>query len=76
MTNDKANLLKLPIRECGVCAKKEFDLAKLKHWQMQHLHVSDGEIEILTCEKCKTKSPLWLFENLDKVKVFVRGQVQ
>lgn len=43
---------------CKVCSKteKSGDL-KLASWQMQHFHFSDGEHEVLTCEKCKNLSP-------------------
>jgi len=46
-------------RQCG--NEKNMSDKSLKDWQMQHLHFEDGDIDFLTCEKCKTLSPMrWL----------------
>ena len=40
--------------QCGVCKKEvEYGKPELKDWQMQHLHFSDAEIQLLTCNTCK-----------------------
>ncbi len=44
---------------CGVCGKeKVLGDKELYDWQMQHLHVEEGELKLLTCDKCKLLSPM------------------
>lgn len=44
------------IVKCEVCGKEK-QIAQTATWEMQHLHFADKEIEMLTCEECKLKSP-------------------
>lgn len=49
--------------ECFMCeAAKE--LNGKEGWEMQHLHFDDEEVEVLTCNICKQKSPMEFMEKL------------
>ena len=48
---------------CRICKAVESRLsAKLKNWEMQHMHLASGELEFMTCPKCKTMNPIKMLE--------------
>jgi len=51
---------------CDYCKEHRPDLQKSFGWELQHLHVEEGVIEFLTCDKCKLLSPVKFLEKLDK----------
>jgi Zn ribbon nucleic-acid-binding protein len=49
--------------ECVVCgAMEKSGSDKLSDWEMQHLHFSDAELEVLTCGECKNTDKFKLAE--------------
>lgn len=54
------------IVKCRLCPEKinRLNFVGLKQWEMQHMHFSDGELEFMTCPKCKTINPMKMLEML------------
>jgi len=50
--------------ECQFYGKIESDKIKLRQWEMQHFHFADADYDLLSCDSCKTISPLILVEKL------------
>lgn len=50
--------------QCRICKNVEsrWNIKELRKWEMQHLHLSDGEFQFLTCSKCKKISPNEMLE--------------
>lgn len=49
-----------PTIQCRICKTFESRLAteKLRKWEMQHMHFEEGELEFMTCPKCKILGPM------------------
>lgn len=51
--------------KCRLCDAWERRVsAALSDWEMQHMHFSDGELEFMTCPKCKTMNPIEMLEKI------------
>ena len=57
--------IRRPTVQCRLCKVVESRLsANLKDWEMQHMHFEDGELQFLTCSKCKKLNPMVMLERL------------
>lgn len=62
---DIPQMPKVKCRLCGI-TESHLSIGKLKHWEMQHMHLADGELEFMTCAKCKTINPIVMLEMIEK----------
>ena len=49
------NKLGYKCKTCEATAQSGSD--ELREWERAYLHFSDGDIDVLLCPKCKSKSP-------------------
>lgn len=60
------NIPPCPTVQCRICKVFENRMAidKLAKWEMQHMHLEEGELEFLTCPKCKEMNPIEMLEKI------------